>query len=194
MAGYEIKSIDKQILTQLIRIDMATRDISNQQQIIDNSNEVMDFLTTKYTSTDSYEHLENQERTLSYQLYTLAYGLAKRAEKASILKDHWKSTRLSSTLATGTPDTTGSCVQTRCLWDSEISKHQENRGYDFEVTKFVSLRLLAPLELVKMRELATCDISLPEILFDMDYPGHYCGGANWLLAPYGHSNCLLSIY
>jgi hypothetical protein len=51
--------------------------------------------------------------------------------------------------------------------------YQENRGYDFEVTKFVSLRLLAPLELVNMRELATCDISLPEILFDMDYPGHY---------------------
>lgn len=102
MAGYEIKSIDKQILTQLIRIDMATRDISNQQQIIDNSNEVMDFLTTKYTNTDLYEHLESQERTLSYQLYTLAYGLVKRAEKASILKGHWKSTRLSSTLAIGT--------------------------------------------------------------------------------------------
>jgi hypothetical protein len=43
MTDYEIKSINKQILTKLIRIDMATRDISNQQQIIDNSNEVMDF-------------------------------------------------------------------------------------------------------------------------------------------------------
>lgn len=84
MAGYEIKSIDKQVLSQLIRIDMATRDISNQQLIIDSSNKVMDFLTPKYTNTDLYEHLESQERILSYQLYTLACSLAKRAEKASI--------------------------------------------------------------------------------------------------------------
>lgn len=45
---------------------------------------------------------------------------------------------------------------------------------DFEISmKQISLRQLNPLALVELCETGRCEFSLPEILFDMDYPGHY---------------------
>src|SRR5262249_21393930 len=52
IAGYEIKNIDKQILTQQIRINIANQEITNQQKQIDNANEVEDFLRNKYTNQE----------------------------------------------------------------------------------------------------------------------------------------------
>jgi hypothetical protein len=82
IAGYEIKNIDKQILTQNIRINIANQEITNQQKQIDNANELEDFLRSKYTNQELYAWMEGQVRTLYYQAYTLAYDLAKKAEKA----------------------------------------------------------------------------------------------------------------
>ena len=44
---------------------------------------------------------------------------------------------------------------------------------EYEITKHVSLALLDPLALLKLRETGACYFDLPESLFDIDYPGHY---------------------
>jgi Tc toxin complex TcA C-terminal TcB-binding domain len=54
IAGYEIKNIDKQILTQQIRINIANQEITNQQKPIDNAQEVEEFLRNKYTNEELY--------------------------------------------------------------------------------------------------------------------------------------------
>ena len=64
IAGYEIKNIDKQILTQNIRINIANQEITNQQKQIDNAQEVEDFLRSKYTNQELYAWMEGQIRTL----------------------------------------------------------------------------------------------------------------------------------
>src|SRR5258708_31145710 len=81
VAGYEIKNIDKQVLTQQIRINIAQQEITNQQKQIDNAQEVEEFLRNKYSSQDLYTWMEGEVRGLYYQAYTLAYDLAKKAEK-----------------------------------------------------------------------------------------------------------------
>ncbi|KAG7119209.1 hypothetical protein HYQ46_010972 [Verticillium longisporum] len=57
-AGYEVKAIDSQILTQQVKLALAERDVSNHQQSIDNARETADFLATKYTNAQLYSHLE----------------------------------------------------------------------------------------------------------------------------------------
>ena len=54
----------------------------------------------------------------------------------------------------------------------EAAYLEQNRR-EFEITKHVSLALLDPLALVKLRETGRCFFDLPEELFDLDYPGHY---------------------
>jgi hypothetical protein len=44
---------------------------------------------------------------------------------------------------------------------------------EFEITKHVSLRELDPAALVRLRETGACHFSIPEVLFDLDFPGHY---------------------
>ena len=51
--------------------------------------------------------------------------------------------------------------------------HQERRGYDFEIVKNFSLQQIDPLALIQLRETGKCEFALPELLFDMGFPGQY---------------------
>ena len=48
---------------------------------------------------------------------------------------------------------------------------QNKRGY--EITKHVSLATLAPDALFKLMTEGECFLDIPEVFFDLDYPGHY---------------------
>jgi hypothetical protein len=200
-AGYEVKNIDKQILTQLIRIDISSKEITNQQKQIDNAQEVEEFLRNKYTNQELYLWMDGQIRTLYHQTYTLAYDLAKRAEKTY---------RFERGL------TTSNFIQYG-YWDDAYdglfsgerlyvglkqleSAHQENRGYDYEITKSVSLRQVNPIAFLELRENGVCEFTLPEVLFDMDYPGHYMRRIKsvaltvpCVVGPYTSLNCTLRL-
>ena len=174
IAGYDTKNIDAQILTQKIRFSVTEQEITNQQRQIDNAQEVEEFLRNKYTNQDLYIWSDSQIRTLYHQAYNLAYDLAKRAEKVF---------RFERGL------TTSNFIQYG-YWDAAYdglfsgerlyvglkqleAAYQEKRGHDFEVSKSMSLRQISPKALIELKETGTCEFELPEVLFDMDYPGHY---------------------
>ena len=48
----------------------------------------------------------------------------------------------------------------------------ENRR-ELELTKHISLRLDFPVAYLRLRTTGYCEISIPEWMFDLDYPGHY---------------------
>src|SRR4029453_16868546 len=166
--------MDKQLLTQQIRINIANQEITNQQKQIDNAQEVEDFLQNKYTNQELYSWMEGQIRSLYYQAYTLAYDLAKRAEKGFRFE---RGLTTSNFIQFGNWDIAhdGLLAGERLyigLKQLEAA-HQEKRGHDFEVSKSISLRQINPLALIQLKETGTCEFTLPEVLFDMDFPGHY---------------------
>ncbi len=174
VAGYEIKNIDKQALTQQIRINITQQEITNQQKQIDNALEMEDFLRNKYTNQELYSWMESQVRTLYHQAYTLAYDLAKRAEKVFCFE---RGLSASNFIQFGywDPAYDGLLAGERLyigLKQLEAA-HQEKLGYDFPIVKNISLQQLNPLALIQLRETGRCEFELPEVLFDMGYPGHY---------------------
>lgn len=201
IAGYEIKNIDKQILTQEIRINIANQEITNQQKNIDNAQEVEEFLRNKYTNEELYTWMEGQIRTLYYQAYTLAYELAKKAEKVFRFE---RGLTTSNFIQFGYWDTAhdGLLAGERLyigLKQLEAA-YQEKRGYDYEVTKHVSLRQINPLALIELKEAGKCEFALPEVLFDMDHPGHYMRRIKsvaltvpCVVGPYTSLNCTLRL-
>src|SRR5438105_7792225 len=44
---------------------------------------------------------------------------------------------------------------------------------EYEITKHVSLMQLGPMALLLLKETGKCEVSIPEALLDMDFPGHY---------------------
>lgn len=178
IAGHEVKHIDQQIVTQKIRVATHDADIQAQEQAITHSQEVHDFLTSKYTGAELYTWTEQQLSNLYYQTYTATYDVAKKAEMA------FRYERGISDSGSPPPfirfgyweprnDGLLSGERLYCSLKALESAYQETRGHDFEVTKHVSLRSINPLALFALRGQATTDFAVPEVLFDMDFPGHY---------------------
>lgn len=201
MAGYEIKNIDKQMLTQQIRISIANQEITNQQKQIDNAQGVEDFLRNKYTNQELYSWMEGQICRLYYQAYSLAYDLAKKAEKVFRFE---RGLTTSNFIQFGYWDAAhdGLMAGERLYISLKQleAAYQEKRAYDYEVVKPISLRQVNPLALIQLKETGTCEFALPEVLFDMDYSGHYMRriksvalSVPCVVGPYTSLNCTLRL-
>ena len=53
------------------------------------------------------------------------------------------------------------------------SAYLDQNKREYELNKHVSLRQLDPLALLELKATGTCEVTLPEWLFDLDGPGHY---------------------
>jgi receptor-binding and translocation channel-forming TcA subunit of Tc toxin len=199
--GYELKNIDKQIAASNVRITMANQDITNQQKQIDNAQEVLDFLANKYTNVQLYSFMEGRVRTLYYQIYQMAYNWARKAEMCFQFERGVKDTNFIQPgyWEPGHDGLLSGEALFMSLKAMEAAYH-DDRGHDFEVTKFVSLRQTNPLALIQFRETGTCEFAVPEILYDMDFPGHYLRKIKavtltipCIIGPYTTVNCTLRL-
>ncbi|PIE70711.1 MAG: hypothetical protein CSA22_06040 [Deltaproteobacteria bacterium] len=173
-AGYELKQIDKQILAQQIRIDIANQEITNQQKSIDNATEVEAFLKNKYSNEELYTWMRGKLKTLYHQVYSLAYDLAKKAEKTYCFERGLSNTNfIQPGYFDAGRDGLLAGEQLYVGLKQLEAAYQNERGYDYEITKPVSLYQLDPLAVIQLREVGQCEFELPEAFFDLDYPGHY---------------------
>lgn len=171
--GYEIKNIDTQIKSQQTRITIAEKDILLQQKQIDLAAKTEEFLRTKYTNENLYSWQEKKLRSLYYQAYTLAHDLAEKAEKTYVFE---RGLTKSNFIQGYWDDNNNGIFSGENLYlglKQLEAAYQENRGYDYEITKHISLRQVNPRALLELRELGKCEFAVPEVLFDMDFPGHY---------------------
>ena len=174
IAGFEIKQIDKQITAQQIRINIANLDIANQQKLIDNAQEVEEFLKNKFTNEELFSWMRDHLKTVYYQVYSLAYELAKKAEKAFRFERGISNTNfIQAGYWDASYDGLLAGEQLYVGLKQLEAAYQEQRGYDYEITKHISLRQINPLAVLQLKESGKCEFTLPELLFDMDYPGHF---------------------
>jgi hypothetical protein len=175
LAIKEIEQSEKAIAAAELRVTLAEKELENQVLQIDNSKAIDEFMRSKYTNQQLYTWQIGQISGVYFQSYRLAYDLAKRAERCFRFE-------------LGTQD--GSSYINFGYWDSlkkgllsgeklqfdlrrlESAYLEQNRR-EYELTKNISLSLLDPLALVKLRETGRCFVSLPEHVFDLDFPGHY---------------------
>lgn len=199
-AGHELEVINAQIEAQQIHVTLAEKDIELQQKQIDSANATHDFLRSKYTNEALYSWQETQLRTLYYQTYTLAYDLAQKVEKTYQFERGLTATNFIQESWDASRDGLYSAESLSLGLKRLEAAHQESRGYDYEIIKHVSLRQINPRELLKLRELGKCGFSVPEKLFDMDFPGHYNRRIKsvslsipCVVGPYTSVNCTLQL-
>ena len=174
MAVKEIQQIERSIAAADLRIAIAEKELETHVGQIDNAKAEDTFLRSKYTNEDLYQWQIGQISSVFFQSYKLAYDLAKRAERclrfelglqdsSFITFGYWDSLRK------------GLLSGEKLQYDLRRMEaaHLEQNRREFELTKHVSLGLLDPLALVKLRETGRCFFRLQEELLDLDYPGHY---------------------
>jgi len=174
LAVQEMRQINKQMIAAEIQKAIAERELENHKKQIENTMRVDEFMHDKYTNRELYSWMAGEISSVFFSSYQLAADMAKRAEKAFrfelgvedtnfIQYGYWDS--LKKGLLSGEKLSLD-------LKRMETAYLEMNRR-EYEVTKHISLIQIDPLALLSLRETGTCELSIPEALFDIDFPGHY---------------------
>ena len=182
MAAREIIQLDKQLIAAEIRIQMARKELEHHRQQTEQAGQIDLFLKgdtlegygRKLTTLERYQWMKEQLYAVYRESYQLAYDMAKKAEKAYrfelgqpeaafIQHGYWEG------MVEGL--TAGERLS-HALKQMEKAYVEENRR-ELELTKHVSLGTQDPLALMELKQTGSCTLTLPEELFDLDYPGHY---------------------
>jgi hypothetical protein len=197
----EIEQIKKQIAAARIKEAIAEMELANQELQIEQSQETEEYLHNKYTNQQLFDWLARQAAAVYFQGYQLAYDMAKRAEKSFQFEigdpsatfvqfGYWDS--LKKGLLAG--DRLANDV--RRMEAAFLTRNTRA----LEIAKNVSLAQISPVSLIALKESGACTITLPEWLFDMDYPGHIRRriksvsiSVPCIVGPYTSINCTLSL-
>jgi hypothetical protein len=173
-AQTELDEIDQQIIGAQIRLAIAQHELSNQQLQMDNSQATLELMQSKFTNEQLYDWMVTQISTLYMRAYQLAYDMSTRAERAY---RHELGLSESSYIRFGYWDSLhkGLLAGERLSFDLGRleASHLELNRREYELRKTISIAQVAPQALIALREGHECFVSLPDVLFDMDYPGHY---------------------
>jgi hypothetical protein len=175
-AARDIKQMDRQIETARVRIKMAEADIRAQNETIKQVAATDAWYKSKYTNEALYAWMENTTRMLCNDAYTITIDIARKAERAFQFEQGLPgASRFISSRGYWNNGHDGLLGAQSLLLDI---RRMENAymgasGSDFEITKQISLRQISPLALVNLRTTGVAIFSLPEAIFDFDFPGHY---------------------
>jgi len=173
LAKKELAQIDKQIVAAEIRKEISETDLKNHELQIDNAKKTDDFMRSKYTNKELYDWMIGQISSVYFRAYQLAHDFAKKAERSYRFElgndDSFISYGYWDSMKKGLQSADHLIHDIKRMETSYLDKNKR----EYELTKHVSLAMLDPLALVKLRATGVCDFDIPEALFDLDYAGHY---------------------
>jgi hypothetical protein len=174
LAKQEMKQVDKQLLGAKIREQIATKDRDNLELQIENSKQADAYMRNKYTNQELYNWFIGQVSSIYFQTYKMAYDMAKQAEKAFRFELGIES---SNYIQFGYWDNLRKGLLSGEKLYQDLNRldlaYLEKNKRDYEITKHISLSLVSPTALIKLKETGICEFDIPELLFDLDYAGQY---------------------
>ncbi len=169
----ELNSIDQQIAAANIRKQVAQTELTNHDIQIDNAKRSDEFMRTKFTNQELYTWMIGQISGVYFKAYQLAHDFAKKAERCYRFElgtdDSFISYGYWDSLKKGLQSADNLIHDIKRMEGSFTDKNKR----EYEITKHISLAQLDPLALIQLRTTGVCDFEVPEVLYDMDHPGHY---------------------
>ncbi|KAF3906395.1 hypothetical protein ABW20_dc0104863 [Dactylellina cionopaga] len=173
-AALELKNHDSQIKAAEIRQKIAEQELKNHDLQIENANQVEEFLQSKWTNQELYDWSVGQLSDLFFKTYNLAYEAAKKAERVFQIEladqstnfvkfGYWDSRRKG--LLAGE----GLAFDLKVMENAYLDRNKR----EYEIRQSFSLAQMDPVAFLQLRELGECFFSIPEVFFDLEYPGHY---------------------
>ncbi|NUO02497.1 MAG: hypothetical protein HUU01_17975 [Saprospiraceae bacterium] len=168
-----IGQINAQLAANQYAISAAQQDYSITQTQYQQSQDVLNFLQTKFTNEDLYVWMAGQLSTLYYQAYQMALELAQQAQTC-----YQYELSSSDTFLTGNPwndqykGLLAGDALSLSLAQMEKAYHDNNSRYQ-EIHKTFSLMQQNPQALLDLKKKGSCKFSFTELDFDLDFPGHY---------------------
>jgi hypothetical protein len=170
----DLQALECQKLAADRRREMALQDLNMTKRQIEHAAEVQDFIRDKTTKFDLYLFLQRETAIIYRQSYDMALQAAKEAQEMFYYERR---------------DTTRDFLQD-CAWDNlhegfmagdklSLALRMMDRAYtetnvrEYELTKQLSLSMHFPRAFLQLKATGSCEFSVPEWMFDLDYPGQY---------------------
>jgi len=176
-AAHELMHIGKQILSSLISEQVAKHEYELTKKQIEYSQELSNIMHEKFSNEELYIWMQGELSRLYYEYYRFAFDTARKAEKT--MKHELMRPELDANdfIKFNYWDTghKGLLVGEALHLDikrMEMAYHDNNK-HEFELTKNISLRQLNPIALLNLKANGSCEVELPEWLFDLDGAGQY---------------------
>jgi len=174
LAAEELQQIDRQVAAAEIRADIAQREIDQHDRQREDLQAVDDLMRSKFSSQELYQWMVDRLADAHRTAYQAAYDLARQAERAfgfelgvedpGVMRfGSWEGLRR------------GLLAGERLSVDLKRleSLYLERNRRELEITKHVSLNDIDPLALLRLQTTGSCEFAIPELLYDLDFPGHY---------------------
>ena len=173
-ADDDLAEIDKQIRGAELRRQIAERATSLHEKTVEQTNEVYQMYRDRFTGVGLYSWLSTETQRLYREAYNATYALARLAERAYRFERDDDST-VSLQASYWDASKAGLRAGERLLIDLQRLEQRflETNYRAFEINQSFSLLQLSPTALVQLRETGLCEFNIPEIAFDIVYPGHY---------------------
>lgn len=197
----EITSIFKQLRAAQIRSHIAEKELESHRKQMENFRAMDCFLKEEKTTGEGfYIWMKREVKGLYDKCYQFAFDLAKKAERCL---QHELGDSSLSYLQFGYNAGREGLLAGEKLWfdikQMEMAYLDLNKR-EYELTKHVSLAEVCPEGLIKLRATGSCEIKIPEVLFDLDCPGHYFRRIKsvgisipCVTGPYSGVNCTLTL-
>ena len=177
LAASELQQFGRQIISSLIREQYLKKEYDKQLVQIEQAEEVSEFIKDKFNNEEFYSWMRGELSKAYFEHYKFAYDIAKKAEQTLkhelmrpefdeqnfIKYGYWDSAR--EGLLTG--ENLG--LDLKRL---EMAYHEYN-GREYEITKQVSLKRLDSYALLQLKASGSCEVDIPEWVYDLDSPGQY---------------------
>lgn len=173
----ELKQLEQQLKAAKTRWQITVAEGRQLEQQISNAEEADEFIKSKFTNRQLFDWMLKRSTGVYARAYYLALEFARMAERC-----------LEAELPPGEASTSLGIIQST-YWDSGAkgllaaemllgdlnrldSEWTRRNRRELELTKQISLARLSPLELLKLRVTGKCRFTVPESLFNVDFPGH----------------------
>jgi hypothetical protein len=204
VATSELMQFGRQIISSLIREQITKKEYENHLKQIEQARETDDFLHSKFTNEELYNWMQGEIGKIYFDCYKFAFDIAKRAEQTMkyelmrkefdnlnfIKFGYWDSARK------GLLSGEALYLDLKRL---EMAYHDHNLR-EYEMTKHISLHRLDPMALLKLKATGSCEMAIPEWVYDLDSPGQYMRRIKTLsvsmpciTGPYTGIHCKLSL-
>jgi hypothetical protein len=175
VARKDVAQLAKQVEAAGIRVAIAERGMEVHQKSLEQTREVFDFYRSKFSSHGLYTWLSTQLNRYHRQAFDAAWNMARMAEKAL----HFERPELRETVFLGapawSPERAGLLGGESLLLDLQRleASYLLTNARELELEQSFSLAQYCPHKLIELRQTGECDFDVPELFFDLSYPGQY---------------------
>lgn len=173
LARQELKQATEQCHAAEARVAMSEQELDIHEKMMDQADELDHFYKNKFTNLGLYNYLATTLTRLHRESYYVAERLARMTQRAySFERDD---DTIFITPGNWEADKNGLLAGERLTLQLQQldAAYLADNTRQLEMTQSFSLALLDPGALLTFRETGSCDFAIPEILFDMVYPGQY---------------------